>query len=150
MMTNAVVDAGDDLPLTIPALLRERAARRGDHPLLICDDDVVSYDDAKSRSGALAKGLLALGAAGVIGVIGNWIAARIRLDAGRRLDSPALIADGQHARSDAIVSAGVVLTAGVVAVGLPIADPIMGLVITGLILQITWQSWKTVRGGGQH
>jgi divalent metal cation (Fe/Co/Zn/Cd) transporter len=33
----------------------------------------------------------------------------------------------------------------VVAVGLPIADPIMGLVITGLILQITWESWKTVR-----
>jgi cation diffusion facilitator family transporter len=93
--------------------------------------------------------LFALGAAGVIGVIGNWIAARIRLDAGRRLDSPALIADGQHARSDAIVSAGVVLTAGAVAVGLPIADPIMGLLITGLILQITWQSWKTVRGGRQ-
>jgi cation diffusion facilitator family transporter len=93
--------------------------------------------------------LLALAAAGVIGVLGNWIAARIRLDAGRRLDSPALVADGQHARSDAIVSAGVVLTAGVVAVGLPIADPIMGLVITGLILHITWESWRTVRGGGR-
>jgi len=94
--------------------------------------------------------LFALAAAGVIGVIGNWIAARIRLDAGRRLDSPALIADGQHARSDAIVSAGVILTAGVVAVGLPIADPIMGLVITGLILHITWESWRTVREGHRH
>ena len=94
--------------------------------------------------------LLALGGAGVIGVIGNWIAARIRLEAGRRLDSPALIADGNHARSDAIVSAGVVLTAGVVAVGLPIADPIMGLVITGLILRITLESWRTVREGHQH
>jgi cation diffusion facilitator family transporter len=91
--------------------------------------------------------LLALGAAGAIGVLGNWIAARIRLNAGRRLDSPALVADGLHARSDAIVSAGVVLTAGVVALGLPIADPIMGLVITGLILRITWESWRTVRAG---
>jgi cation diffusion facilitator family transporter len=91
--------------------------------------------------------LFALAAAGVIGVVGNWIAARIRLDAGRRLDSPALVADGQHARSDAIVSAGVVITAGVVAAGLPIADPIMGLVITGLILRITWESWRTVRAG---
>lgn len=94
--------------------------------------------------------LVALAAAGVVGVIGNWIAARIRLDAGRRLDSPALVADGQHARSDAIVSAGVVLTAAVVAVGLPIADPIMGLVITGLILRITWESWRTVREGHRH
>jgi cation diffusion facilitator family transporter len=94
--------------------------------------------------------LVALAAAGVIGVGGNWIAARIRLDAGRRLDSPALVADGQHARSDAIVSAGVVITAAVVAAGLPIADPIMGLVITGLILQITWESWGTVRAGNQQ
>jgi cation diffusion facilitator family transporter len=90
--------------------------------------------------------LLALAAAGAIGVIGNWIAARIRLDAGHRLDSPALVADGQHARSDAIVSVGVVITAGAVAVGVPIVDPIMGLVITGLILRITWESWRTVRG----
>jgi cation diffusion facilitator family transporter len=94
--------------------------------------------------------LLALGAAGVIGIIGNWIAARIRLDAGRRLDSPALVADGQHARSDAIVSAGVVLTAGVAAFGLPIADPIMGLTITALILRITWESWRTVQAGHEH
>jgi cation diffusion facilitator family transporter len=90
--------------------------------------------------------LFALAAAGVIGIIGNTVAARIRLDAGRRLDSAALVADGQHARSDAIVSAGVVLTAIVVGVGVPIADPIMGLVITGLILRITWESWQTVRG----
>jgi len=94
--------------------------------------------------------LFALAAAGLIGVIGNWIAARIRLDAGRRLNSAALVADGQHARSDAIVSAGVVITAGVVAAGLPIADPIMGLVITGLILHITLESWQTVRGGRSH
>jgi cation diffusion facilitator family transporter len=94
--------------------------------------------------------LFVLAAAGGVGVVGNWIAARIRLDAGRRLDSPALVADGQHARSDAIVSAGVVITAAVVAVGLPVADPIMGLVITGLILRITWESWRTVQGGHEH
>ena len=60
--TNAVVDAGDDLALTVPALLRERAAQRGDHPLLICDDEAVSYAEADSRSALLAKGLLAQGA----------------------------------------------------------------------------------------
>jgi divalent metal cation (Fe/Co/Zn/Cd) transporter len=62
------------------------------------------------------------------------------------LDSPALLADGQHARSDAIVSVGVVLSAFVVWLGAPIADPIMGLAITALILRITWESWNTVRG----
>ena len=89
--------------------------------------------------------LLALGLAGGFGVLGNAVAARVRLDGGRRLDSAALIADGNHARSDAIVSAGVVLSAVVVALGVPIADPIIGLTITVLILHITWESWNTVR-----
>jgi len=90
--------------------------------------------------------LAQLAAAGVVGVIGNTLAARVRLSGGRRLDSAALIADGQHARSDAIVSLGVVLSAIAVALGATIADPILGLVITALILQITWESWNTVRG----
>jgi acyl-CoA synthetase (AMP-forming)/AMP-acid ligase II len=57
-----VVDAGDGLPLTIPALLQERAAQRRDHPLLICDNDVLTYRDASDRSATLAKDLLAAGA----------------------------------------------------------------------------------------
>jgi acyl-CoA synthetase (AMP-forming)/AMP-acid ligase II len=61
-VTATVVDAGDGLPLTVPALLHERAPHRGDHALLICDDDVLTYADALSRSAALAKGLLACGA----------------------------------------------------------------------------------------
>jgi cation diffusion facilitator family transporter len=94
--------------------------------------------------------LLALALAGAIGVIGNAIAARVRLGGGRRLDSPALIADGNHARSDAIVSAGVILSAIAVALGAPIADPIIGLCITALILRITAESWNTVRGHDHH
>jgi cation diffusion facilitator family transporter len=90
--------------------------------------------------------LLALALAGAIGVLGNAIAARVRLGGGHRLNSPALIADGNHARSDAYVSAGVILSAIVVALGAPIADPIIGLVITALILRITYESWRTVRG----
>jgi cation diffusion facilitator family transporter len=91
--------------------------------------------------------LLALGVAGAAGVVGNAIAARVRTAAGRRLNSPALLADGAHARSDAIVSAGVVGSAIMVALGAPIADPIIGLVITAMILHITRESWQTVRGG---
>ena len=91
--------------------------------------------------------LLALASAGVIGFAGNLVAARIRTRAGRRLDSPALIADGDHARADAYVSLGVVASAIVVGLGLGVADALIGLAITLVILRITWQSWNTIRGG---
>jgi divalent metal cation (Fe/Co/Zn/Cd) transporter len=91
--------------------------------------------------------LVALAAAGLIGFIGNEIAAVVRLAAGRRLDSPALIADGHHARVDGFVSLGVVVSAVAVALGVPRADPIIGLAITGLILKITWDAWRTMRTG---
>jgi len=90
-------------------------------------------------------GLVAL--AGVIGLAGNEVAARYRLRAGRRLHSPALVADGQHARADGIVSLAVVASAALVALGLQVADPLIGLAITALILRITWQSWRTVSAG---
>jgi len=89
--------------------------------------------------------LWAIVVAGVIGVIGNEFAAVIRWRAGKRLDSPALIADGNHARADGIVSAGVVIGAGFIALGVPIADPVIGLLITGLILRSSWQSFLTIR-----
>jgi cation diffusion facilitator family transporter len=88
----------------------------------------------------------ALAAAGVIGFLGNEIAAQVRLRAGRRLASPALIADGNHARVDGFVSLGVVVSAIGVALGFDLADPIVGLAITLVILKITWDSWRTVRG----
>lgn len=94
--------------------------------------------------------LLALALAGAVGIAGNAIAARVRLAGGRRLASPALLADGQHARSDAIVSAGVIASAAAVALGAPIVDPIIGLVITLMILHITRESWNTVRGHEHH
>lgn len=87
-----------------------------------------------------------LAAAGAVGFAGNWLAAVVRTRAGRRLDSPALIADGAHARADAYVSLAVVASAAVVALGLPIADPLIGLAITFVILGITRESWHTVRG----
>jgi cation diffusion facilitator family transporter len=85
-----------------------------------------------------------LAAAGVIGFAGNELAAQVRLRAGRRLSSPALIADGNHARTDGFVSLGVVASAIIVALGAPIGDPIVGLVITLVIFKITWDSWRLV------
>jgi len=89
--------------------------------------------------------LLVLAGAGAIGFGGNLIAARIRVAAGARLHSAALIADGQHARADAYVSLAVIASAITIAVGLPVADPLIGLLITVVILRITWHSWQTLR-----
>ena len=61
-MTAATIDAGDGLPLTVPALLRARVAARGAAVLLACDDDVLTYEAAERRSAALARGLLEAGA----------------------------------------------------------------------------------------
>jgi cation diffusion facilitator family transporter len=89
--------------------------------------------------------LWALAGAGAIGFLGNEAAAWVRLRAGRRLQSPALVADGYHARTDGLVSLAVVASAILVALGIQVADPLIGLVVTVVILRITWQSYLTVR-----
>jgi cation diffusion facilitator family transporter len=94
--------------------------------------------------------LWALALAGVAGFVGNEIAAQVRLRAGRRLASPALIADGNHARADGFVSLGVVASAAAVGMGFQIADPIIGLFISFVILRITWESWRVVRADHTH
>jgi divalent metal cation (Fe/Co/Zn/Cd) transporter len=85
-----------------------------------------------------------LAAAGLIGFVGNEIAAQLRLKGGKRLSSPALIADGKHARIDGFVSLGVVGSAIVVSLGAQIGDGIIGLVIALVIIRITWDAWRTV------
>lgn len=88
----------------------------------------------------------ALAAAGVVGFAGNELAARVRLRGGVRLSSPALIADGNHARVDGYVSLGVVASAVCVWIGWQIADPLIGLGITALILKVSWDSWRVISG----
>ena len=88
--------------------------------------------------------LWALAAAGIVGYLGNELAAIIRKRAGKRLNSPALIADGNHAHVDSLTSLGLIASALFVALGITIADPLIGLVITAMILRIAWQSWQTI------
>lgn len=154
LLADLVHNAGDALtavPLGAAFLLRSDRAERAAGMvvvLTILASAIVAGLFAVDRivNPLPPRHLLALALAGLVGVVGNAIAARVRLSGGRRLNSPALIADGQHARSDAIVSVGVVLSAAAVALGAPIADPIVGLLITALILHITWDSFNTVRG----
>jgi len=82
--------------------------------------------------------------AGVIGFIGNELVAVFRIRVGREINSAALIADGYHARTDGLTSLAVVAGAVGVWVGFPVADPIVGLLITLAIFGIVWQSAKAV------
>jgi cation diffusion facilitator family transporter len=142
-------DALTAVPLGIAFLLRSGRAERGAGLFVVAAIFVsacVAGVEAVRRlvDPMPPDHLFALAAAGAVGYVANHIAAKVRSRAGRRLDSPALIADGDHARADAYVSLGVVASAAVVALGLPIVDPLIGLAITLVILRITWQSWNTV------
>lgn len=72
--------------------------------------------------------------AGLVGFVGNEVVALYRIRVGRRIGSAALVADGLHARTDGITSLAVVFGAAGVALGFPLADPVIGLVITVAIL----------------
>jgi len=87
----------------------------------------------------------ALFLAGIVGFAGNEIAAVIRIRAGHHIHSSALIADGNHARIDGIVSLAVVASAVLVYFGLQVADPVIGLLITVVLLRIAWHSFETIR-----
>lgn len=82
--------------------------------------------------------------AGVIGFLGNEAVAVFRIRIGREINSAALIADGYHARTDGFTSLAVVIGAGGVWLSFPLADPIIGLLITIAIFGIVWQSSKAV------
>jgi cation diffusion facilitator family transporter len=83
-------------------------------------------------------------AAAVIGFLGNEAVATIQIRAGRRIGSAAMVADGQHARTDGFTSLAVLLAAGATWLGFPILDPIIGLLIGVTILFITWDATKTI------
>jgi cation diffusion facilitator family transporter len=148
-------DAATAIPLGIAFALRsaraERLAGLAIVAAIFVSACVAGYEAvARLIDPRDVEHLGALATAGVIGFAGNWIAALVRTRAGLRLDSPALVADGAHARADAYVSLAVVASAAMVALGLDIADALIGLAITGVIVRITWQSWNTVRDGNAN
>lgn len=82
--------------------------------------------------------------ASIIGFLGNEGVALFRIRVGKQIASAALIADGYHARADGLTSLAVLAGAIGVWLGFPLADPIVGLVITLAIFRIVWDSAKAV------
>jgi cation diffusion facilitator family transporter len=143
-------DAATAIPLGLAFLLRSERAERGAGLAVVAaifvSACVAGFESVERLIHPQTPDALgALAAAGALGFLGNLVAAQVRLRAGRRLDSPALVADGRHARADAWVSLGVVASAAALALGLTVVDPLIGLAITLLILRITADAWRTVR-----
>ncbi len=150
-LTHNVGDALTALPVGIAFLLRSARAEKYAGwavVLAIAASMIVAGVAAVDKliNQETPDHLLVLALAGLIGVVGNGIAAAVRTRAGRKLGSPALIADGHHAKADALVSGGVVLTSALVGVGFPLADPIVALLITATIGHVLIDAWRTVSG----
>jgi cation diffusion facilitator family transporter len=88
--------------------------------------------------------LAAVAAAALAGFAGNELVARYRIRVGRRIGSAALVADGLHARTDGFTSLAVLAGAGGVALGLDWADPVVGLLITVVIVMVLRQAAREV------
>ncbi len=88
--------------------------------------------------------LWAVVAASIVGFLGNEAVAVFRIKVGKEIGSAALVADGYHARVDGLTSLAVLFGAVGVWLGYPLADPIVGVLITVAILRIVWDSSKAV------
>jgi cation diffusion facilitator family transporter len=154
LLADLIHNAGDALtaiPVGAAFLLRsERAERWAGYAVVLAifiSGSVALYETIERllHPEELSH-LWALAGAGLIGFGGNELAARSRLHAGEGLSSPALVADGKHARVDGFVSLGVIASAALVGLGWEEGDAaVVGLLITLVILKVTWEAWHTVR-----
>ena len=85
-----------------------------------------------------------LTAAALIGFLGNELVAVMQIQVGKQIGSDAMIADGQHARVDGLTSLAVLIAVFGTVIGLPILDPIVGILISFAIVGITWNATKSV------
>lgn len=94
---------------------------------------------------ALTSPLLAIIVAAA-GFAGNEAAAQYKMRAGTRLRSLALVADGKHSRTDGLASLGAVAGVAGAALGVPVLDPVAGLVITVIIAVVAWETGRSLTG----
>ena len=156
-------DAGTALPLLLAFRLgRRRPSRRFSYGLGRAEDLAGIFVVLMIAASAVLAGWQAFShlanpmpidhlglvvAAAMIGALGNEAVALYRIRVGRRIGSAALVADGLHARTDALTSLAVLVGAAGVAIGWEWADPAIGLVIAGAILVVLVQA---VRGVGER
>jgi cation diffusion facilitator family transporter len=113
--------------------------------LILCSAIVAGYQSlSRLLSPQPIAHLGAVGVAALLGFLGNEAVARLRINVGKAIGSAALIADGYHARIDGWTSLAVLVGMVGAWLGYPIVDPLVGLVITMVILRIVWESGTTI------
>ena len=83
-------------------------------------------------------------AAAIVGFLGNEAVALLQIRTGRKIGSDAMIADGLHARIDGLTSLAVLVAVAGTLIGLPILDPLIGLLIGIAILFITRDATRRI------
>ena len=112
---------------------------------ILISGGVVGYESLQGLlSPHKVEHLWAVVVASVVGFLGNEAVAVFRLKVGREIGSAALVAEGYHARTDGLASLAVLFGALGVWSGFPLADPLVGLLITTVIFKIGWESGKSV------
>jgi len=155
-----IADAGTAIPLWIAfTLTRRRPSRRFTHGYGRVEDVagvvivltilfsalLAGYESIyRLRNPQPVDHLWAVVLAAIIGFAGNEAVAILRIRVGKQINSAALVADGYHARVDGLTSLAVLFSAVGVWLGYPLADPMVGLVITVAILAIVWELGKAV------
>ena len=104
--------------------------------------EVYSQSIQKIIHPATVSNLVWVAVAAAIGFLGNELAAILRLRAGRRIHSAALVADGRHSQVDGFSSLGVLVGVLGVRLGFPLADPLVGFGIGTIILVVAWNSGR--------
>ncbi len=89
---------------------------------------------------------LVVAAAAVLGFAGNELVAQWRIRVGRRIGSAALVADGLHARTDGFTSLAVLLAVFGTLLGWPWVDPVVGLLVTVMIVVVLVGAGREVFG----
>lgn len=82
--------------------------------------------------------------AAIVGFLGNEFVAVMQIRVGRRIGSDAMVADGVHARTDGLTSLAVLIAVFGIWIGVPILDPIIGIIIGLAIVSITWNASKSI------
>jgi cation diffusion facilitator family transporter len=98
----------------------------------------------KLTSGNIPTQIYLSMAAALVGVIGNEAMAQYKISVGKRINSVPLVADGQHSRIDGLTSLAALAGLIFVRFGLPIADPIAGIVITLVIVTVVYSTSRSV------
>ena len=153
-------DAATGIPLWIAFLLaRKRPSKRFNYGLGRVEDIAGIFIVTVMLASGIITGyisfkrlfepyqiqhLAVVAVASILGFVGNEIAAVVKIRTGRKIESAALIADGQHARIDGLTSLGVLVGVVGVWMGFPQADPIVGLGITVIVFKIVWDSGASV------